>query len=96
MILPMGRAEILKRDLHLIIDDSDYTKLLYRASQYPLMKSLLERLAPEECITEEHDYFSHSISCVFCRAPFIDELKGIVHEAACPWVEARRLLEELK
>ena len=57
---------------------------------------LLERLAPKECITEEHDYFSHSINCVFCKALFIEKLNGIVHESDCSWLEARKLLEELK
>jgi hypothetical protein len=60
------------------------------------LKPLLERLAPEGGITEEHDTFSHSISCVFCKAPFIYELKGIIHESDCAWREARKLLEELK
>lgn len=58
------------------------------------MKSIIERLAPEECITEEHDHFSHSISCVFCHAELLDDKEP--HKPDCPWVEARKLLEGLK
>lgn len=58
------------------------------------MKSIIERLAPEECITEEHDHFSHSISCVFCHAELLDDKEP--HRIDCPWIEARKLLEELK
>jgi hypothetical protein len=97
MILPMGHAEILKRDLHLIIDDNDYTKLLYRASQYPFMKSLLERLAPEECPTHlvPEYYDMSSLGCKYCDCTTMTKHEWD-HETDCPWVEARKLLEELK
>ena len=88
MTLPNGRSVIVK--------ENDYKKLQKRLFLFTRMKLLLEKLAPEECITEEHDYFSHSINCVFCKALFIEKLNGIVHESDCSWLETRKLLEELK
>jgi hypothetical protein len=69
----------------------DYDSLREKAIK---MKSILERLAPEDGITEEHDHFSHSINCVFCGSELIDNPEP--HTDDCPWVEARKLLEELK
>jgi hypothetical protein len=57
------------------------------------MKSLLERLAPEDGINIVDDDGTY---CAFCWLE--KELKKIKAEHApdCPWVEARKLLEELK
>jgi hypothetical protein len=55
------------------------------------LKSIIERLAPEECQTyrdSEGDNY-----CSFCNG---DDNLGITHSCDCPWVEARKLLEELK
>jgi hypothetical protein len=71
------------------------------ANEYNIkVKSLLERLAPEECAIssiadQEGDYDAY---CFYCGADaFLSKDNyNIKHAPDCPWVEARKLLEELK
>jgi hypothetical protein len=67
-------------------------------SKVKTMKSLLERLAPEDGL-QVLDEYEHPVSCVFCGETSFEKEPGIwasVHDSDCPWVEARKLLEELK
>jgi hypothetical protein len=61
------------------------------------MKSLLERLAPEECpehLVPEY-YDSPSLGCKYCDCTTTTKGEWD-HTHDCLWVEARKLLEELK
>jgi hypothetical protein len=60
------------------------------------MKSILERLAPEEYpITKTNVGVLEITRCKYCDT--ITTMWGECNHAPdCPWVEARKLLEELK
>jgi len=60
------------------------------------MKSLLERLAPEETFYDYGGYDNEVIKCIFCESDYVDGMENIKHTPDCPWIEARKLLEELK
>jgi hypothetical protein len=63
-----------------------------------VIKPLLERLAPEEGLYVL-DEFEHPVSCIFCGETSFEDSPGKfahVHDGDCPWVEARKLMEELK
>jgi hypothetical protein len=53
------------------------------------MKSLLEKLAPEEGHYGLNDH-EEPLWCMFC-SEYVPK-----HAPDCPWVEARKLLERLK
>jgi hypothetical protein len=59
------------------------------------MKSLLERLAPEETFILYSGEDCLDASCIFCDGDALF-LEDIHHAPDFPWVEARKLLEELK
>jgi len=66
------------------------------SEKYKTMKSLLERLAPEEYpITKTNVGLLEITRCKYCDT--ITTMWGECNHASdCPWVEARKLLEELK
>jgi hypothetical protein len=55
------------------------------------MKSLLERLAPEDGNYQFDDFSNDPSYCIQCGAN-----EGEDHKPDCIWLEVRKLLEELK
>lgn len=93
----MQRSENIINDLQEILRNSIsqsqniFTLYSEERNKNKVMKSLLEKLATPFGIYI-YDINNKIFTCVFCNAELLDNKEG--HKEDCPWVEARKLLEE--